>query len=53
MWSPTGYQPLALVLLLGMGLPEQLPLSRWPIHRLLLHFKEFSHNHIIFNTKIE
>ena len=34
--------PLRLILLPGVGHPKQLPLSRWPVHHLLLHFKQFS-----------
>ena len=45
--------PLGLVLLLGVGLSELPLLSRWPAHRLLLHFKQFSRDHIIINTKNE
>ena len=45
--------PLGLVLLLSVDLLEQLSLSRRPVHRLLLHFKQFSDDNIIFNTKIK
>ena len=46
-WS---INPLGLVLLLSVSLLEQIPLSWRPIHRLLLYFKQFSPDHIIFNT---
>ena len=49
-WS---INPLGLVLLLSVSLLEQIPLSWRPIHRLLLYFKQFSYDNMLYNTELE
>ena len=53
MWSWIEYQPTRTCPISECGSLRIAPLSRRPIHRLLLHFKQFSCDHTIFNTEIE
>ena len=53
MWSSTRYQSIGSCPTFGYGSPETAPLSRRYAYRLLLHFKKFSRDHIIFNMEIE